>query len=100
RYYTELKETYGHPLEVFEHNSIINESEPGIIISIMTGLSYPATRIEDIADSLNSIQESITLKAKDNLEEIKTSLSWLDESDDASTIDGDSTASNGDDDLE
>lgn len=85
-YYTKMKEVYGEPYEIFEHINCIGESEAGSIVTIMAGMSYPATRIEDIAEKLNSMKENLTRNRKDNLSEIAGTLNWLDEEEEATTL--------------
>lgn len=86
RYYEKMKNVYGMPMEIFEHINCINDSEAGIVVTIMAGMSYPATRMEDIAESLNSMRENLTRGQKDNLGEIKSSLNWLNDTSDETTI--------------
>lgn len=86
RYYKKMKDVYGTPFEIFEHINCINESDAGSVVTIMAGMSYPATRMEDIAESLNSMKENLTRGQKNNLGEIKSSLNWLDDNDDNTTI--------------
>lgn len=70
--YSKVKEYAGEPLEVFEHLTVNNDTDSGSIISIMSGLTYPITKIEEINDLIKSKEEALTKKKKDDSDLFKT----------------------------
>lgn len=77
--YTEIYDVIGKPIEVFEHINIVEDEKQCSIITILSGLSAPDDRLEEMKEMLDEAK-NVTIKVKKSrISELAQSTSWLDD---------------------
>lgn len=79
----ELKKEIGIPMELFIHINIVDKSEVSkcSIITILAGMSFPDSRLEDMADIVEAAKSQLTKQTSSNISNLKESLNWMDDMD-------------------
>ena len=80
---SELKKEIGIPLEIFIHINIVDKNEimKCSIITILAGMSFPDSRLEDMADIIEAAKPQLTKQTSSNINSLKESLDWMDDVD-------------------
>ena len=76
----DLKKEIGIPLEIFIHINMVTKEEISkcSIITILAGLSFPDSRMEEMAEIINESKEALTKTSSSKITEMSNSLDWLD----------------------
>lgn len=78
-----LKEVGKTPF-VFKHVNIVENEAETSIITILTGLSIPDSKLEELSEVANSAKEDSGRVTESKIDEIQESTSWMEEEEDDS----------------
>lgn len=74
-----LNKEVGVPMEAFEQLNVIEESEPGKIAVILSGLSFPNTRVEEMVEIIETHEEMMNKAQTSKVGELHDRVNWFDE---------------------
>lgn len=74
-----VKEEIGTPVETFLHVNVVENTDACGIITILAGLSFPDTRLEEMAEIVEKAKEALLKKKESTIGDLSKSVSWLDE---------------------
>lgn len=77
-----VKKEIGVPIETFLHVNICENERDCSIITILSGLSMPDSRLSEMLEIIEQSKESLRRKSTSEIKNIDESLKWLDEEDD------------------
>lgn len=78
----ELFAEIGTTTTKFLHVNIVEDEEQTSIITILSGLSCPDSRLSEYADIISSAKEAVTKEKESKLEELNNSTEWFMDDDD------------------
>lgn len=73
-----VKEELGVASEIYIHVNVVEDEKEASIITIVSGLSAPESRLEEMAEIITSAKESITKTSKADVDKIDSETNWLD----------------------
>lgn len=78
--YTKVKNFIGVPKEIFEHMQYAEKPEESCIVTVMTGLSAPVTRLNDLKNSISDDKDRIGKTSGVSTADIRQAVNWFDNS--------------------
>lgn len=77
-----FQEKLGKPKAIYDQLNIIEEGELGAMAILLTGLSFPDTRINEISTLIAESKEQLTKETESKVDEMYESVNWFDDTDD------------------
>jgi Cell division GTPase len=88
-----LQDEVGKTPHRFKHINIVENESECSIITILTGLSIPDSRLIEMEEILNESQEALSKEKESKIKNIKSSTDWLKDDDDDDTEEDEKTSS-------
>ena len=79
--YPELEKELGITPYKFKHVNIVEDESETSIITILTGLSAPMSRIAEITDAIEEAKESVKRRETSRLAAVRNEINWLSDDD-------------------
>lgn len=76
-----VKKEIGIPMETFLHVNVVENERECSIITILSGLSMPDSRLQEMFEIIESSKESVIKKSESQVASMNNSLDWFDDDD-------------------
>lgn len=72
-----VQDELGKASEIYTHINIVEDEKEVSIITILTGLSVPDSRLEDMAYAIEAAKEKVLKQSKSSINDLSATADWL-----------------------